>query len=236
MRILITGASRGIGAELALQLAAENQQLFLVARSEELLREVADRCNAIGGGGTAVAVPYDLAGILDEPARFTALLEQHTDRLDVLVNNAGLLVNKPFGAFTTAEERRVFDANYFMPAQLIRICLPFLERSAAASVINVTSMGAVQGSAKFPGLSAYSSSKGALAILTECLAEEFKTLNIKVNALAFGAVQTEMLEEAFPGLQAGTSPREMGSFFKWFVMEGWRRMNGKMLPVSDSTP
>ncbi|MDF1571653.1 MAG: SDR family NAD(P)-dependent oxidoreductase [Bacteroidales bacterium] len=236
MRILITGASRGIGAELALQLAAEDQHLFLVARTEDRLREVANQCNALGGAGAAVAVPYDLAGILDKPAGFTTLLEQHTDCLDVLVNNAGLLVSKPFATFTPAEERRVFDTNYFMPAQLIRICMPFLERSAAASVINVTSMGAVQGSAKFPGLSAYSSSKGALAILTECLAEEFKTLNIKVNALAFGAVQTEMLEEAFPGLQSGTSPQEMGSFFKWFVMEGWRRMNGKMLPVSDSTP
>lgn len=236
MKILITGASRGIGAELALQLAAEAQQLILVARSEERLMEVADQCNAIGGQGTATALVFDLAGILKDPSGFAALLAAQTDALDVVFNNAGLLVNKPFGELTTEDERRVFDVNYFVPAQLIRICLPFLQRSPGASVINVTTMGAVQGSAKFPGLSAYSSSKGALAILTECLAEEFKSLNIKVNALAFGAVQTEMLEEAFPGMQAGTSPREMGSFCKWFVLEGWRRMNGKMLPVSDSTP
>jgi NAD(P)-dependent dehydrogenase (short-subunit alcohol dehydrogenase family) len=236
MKILITGASRGIGAELAFQLAGEGHQLFLVARSEEKLREVAHRCNAAGGAGTAVGVPYDLADILDDPAGFSAILEQKTGHLDVLVNNAGLLVNKPFGALTTADEKRVFDTNYFMPAALIRICLPFLKRSEAASVINVTTMGAVQGSAKFPGLSAYSSSKGALAILTECLAEEFREMNIKVNALAFGAVQTEMFNEAFPGFEAGTSPQEMGRFFAWFVMEGWRRMNGKMLPVSDSTP
>lgn len=236
MRILITGASRGIGAELALQLAGAGQQLLLVARSKDLLTDVADRCNSVGGQGTATALVYDLAGILDDPSGFAALLGDHTDTLDVVVNNAGLLVNKPFAELTTGEERKVFDINYFVPAQLIRICLPFLQKSANASVINVTTMGAVQGSAKFPGLSAYSASKGALAILTECLAEEFKSMNIKVNALAFGAVQTEMLEEAFPGMQAGTSPREMGSFCKWFVLEGWRRMNGKMLPVSDSTP
>lgn len=236
MKILITGASRGIGAELALQLAEEGQQLFLVARSEDRLNKVAERCNAIGGAGTADALPYDLSDILDDPAGFAGLLEQKTGHLDVLVNNAGRLLNKPFDALTTAEERQVFNTNYFMPAQLIRTCLPLLKRSEAASVINVTTMGAVQGSAKFPGLSAYSSSKGALAILTECLAEEFKSLNIKVNALAFGAVQTEMFNEAFPDFEAGTSPEEMGRFFKWFVLEGWWRMNGKMLPVADSTP
>lgn len=176
MKILITGASRGIGAELALQLAAEAQQLILVARSEERLMEVADQCNAIGGQGTATALVFDLAGILKDPSGFASLLAAQTDALDVVFNNAGLLVNKPFGQLTTEDERRVFDVNYFVPAQLIRICLPFLQRSPGASVINVTTMGAVQGSAKFPGLSAYSSSKGALAILTECLAEEFKPL------------------------------------------------------------
>lgn len=236
MRILITGASRGIGAELALQLAAAGQQLVLVARSREALTKVAEQCNAAGGPGTATALVYDLAEILEDPTAFAELLGRHIDTLDSVFNNAGLLINKPFAALTTADERKVFDINYFVPAQLIRICLPFLQRSSIASVVNVTTMGAVQGSSKFPGLSAYSASKGALATLTECLAEEFKSDNIRVNALAFGAVQTEMLQEAFPGMKAGTSPQEMGRFCKWFVMEGSRRMNGKMLPVSDSTP
>lgn len=236
MTILITGASKGVGAALALQLAEEGQQLLLVARNEYLIKGIADQCNKIGGPGTASAIAYDLAGILEDPSAFEQLLGEHTTTIDVLVNNAGMLVNKPFHELTTHGERSVFDINYFVPAQLIRICLPFLQQSENASIVNITTMGAVQGSAKFPGLSAYSSSKGALATLTECLAEEFKALNIRVNALAFGAVQTEMLQDAFPGMKAGTSPKEMGRFCTWFVLEGWRRMNGKMLPVSDSTP
>lgn len=236
MTILITGASKGVGEQLAMQLAAENHYLLLVARNKEALSKVSTQCNEIGGPGTSDFIAYDLSRILTDPSDFIDQLNRFTEHLDVLVNNAGMLMNKPFRDITPQQERTIFEVNYFMPAQLIRICLPFMKKSSGASVVNITSMGAVQGSAKFPGLSAYSSSKGALATLTECLAEELKELNIRVNALAFGAVQTEMLEKAFPGYVAGTSPEEMGRFCKWFVTEGWKRMNGKMIPVSDSTP
>lgn len=236
MTILITGASKGIGAELAVQLAEGDHRLILVARNDEALKKVCDRCNNSHGSGSAVPLPFDLTGILTSSGEFMQKLQQITDSLDVLVNNAGFLINKPFAELRPEESKMVFTTNYFVPEQLIRICLPLLKASPAASVINVTSMGAVQGSKKFPGLSSYSASKGALAILTECLAEELAGEGIRVNALALGAVQTEMLEEAFPGFQASTSAEEMGRFFKWFVVEGWKRFNGKMLPVSDSTP
>ncbi len=236
MRILITGASRGIGAELALQLTEENHHLILVARDEKALRRVCDRCNMASGTDSAFPLVYDLTRIISKPEDFLQRLLNYTDSLDILVNNAGLLINKPFEIIGVEESKRVFETNYFVPEQLIRLCLPLLKASSEAAVINVTSMGAVQGSKKFPGLSAYSASKGALATLTECLAEEFAVHGIKVNALAFGAVQTEMLEQAFPGFAASTTAVEMGQFFKWFVLEGWKRFNGKMLPVSDGTP
>jgi 3-oxoacyl-[acyl-carrier protein] reductase len=236
MIILITGASRGLGAELAVQLAGDGHRLILVARNEKELRKVCERCNRLSGSEATFPLVYDLTQLLHDSGAFREQLYRITDSLDVLVNNAGFLINKPFEKISTAESKRVFEVNYFVPEQLIRVCLPLLRGSSAASVINVTSMGAVQGSIKFPGLSAYSASKGALAILTECLAEELKEEGIRVNALAFGAVQTEMLEEAFPGFRATTGAEEMGNFFKWFVVEGWKRFNGKMLPVSDSTP
>lgn len=236
MTILITGASKGIGAELAIQLSEEDHRLILVARNDEALKKVCDRCNNSAGSGSAIPLAYDLTRILTNSGEFIEKLQQITDSLDVLVNNAGLLINKPFRELSHDESKMVFETNYFVPEHLIRICLPLLKASPSASVINVTSMGAVQGSKKFPGLSAYSSSKGALATLTECLAEELTEEGIKVNALAFGAVQTEMLEEAFPGFIASVSAEEMGRFFKWFVVEGWKRFNGKMLPVSDGTP
>jgi 3-oxoacyl-[acyl-carrier protein] reductase len=97
-------------------------------------------------------------------------------------------------------------------------------------------MGGIQGSSKFPGLAAYSSSKGALITLTEMLAEEYKESNISFNALALGAVQTEMLAEAFPGYQASTTAREMARFIADFALNGHQFFNGKVLPVAHSTP
>jgi len=236
MKILITGASKGIGAELAFQLAEGKHKLILLARSEDALKRVCDKCNEKAGAKIAFPIVYDLRNLLVDGRDFIKSLDDCSAELDILVNNAAALIKKPFTEITLAESKEVFDANYFAVEQLIRLCLPRLKKSSDASIINVTSMAAVQGSSKFPGLSAYSASKGALATLTECLAEEFKEYGIYVNALAFGSVNTEMLAEAFPGFNAKTSPPEMGSFFKWFVEDGWRRFNGKMLQVSDSTP
>jgi 3-oxoacyl-[acyl-carrier protein] reductase len=97
-------------------------------------------------------------------------------------------------------------------------------------------MGGIQGSAKFPGLSAYSSSKGAVLTLTELLAEEFKETGPSFNALALGAVQTEMLEEAFPGYKAPVSAIEMAEYVMNFALNGQKLYNGKILQVSSSTP
>jgi len=89
---------------------------------------------------------------------------------------------------------------------------------------------------KFPGLAAYSSSKGALLTLTEMLAEEYKEQGISFNALALGAVQTEMLEEAFPGYKAPVSAVEMANYIYNFALTGNKFYNGKILQVSSSTP
>jgi len=97
-------------------------------------------------------------------------------------------------------------------------------------------MGGVQGSAKFAGLSAYSSSKAAVIGLMELLAEEWRDMGISCNSLALGAVQTEMLAEAFPGYEAPTTAEEMAAYILQFGLEGHRYFNGKVLPVSKSTP
>ena len=122
------------------------------------------------------------------------------------------------------------------PVLLIQSLLDLLRKSREAHVVNISSMGGVQGSKKFPGLSAYSASKAALQVLTECLAEEFKEENIAFNSLALGAVQTDMLAETFPGYKAPLKASEMAEFIADFAINGRRFYRGKTVQVSLSTP
>jgi NAD(P)-dependent dehydrogenase (short-subunit alcohol dehydrogenase family) len=152
------------------------------------------------------------------------------------VNNAGLLVNKPFEKLKLEDVKRSLGVNYLAPVVLIQELLPLLLKAQKPHVINISSMGGVQGSIKFPGLSSYSSSKAALGVMTECLAAEFKDGPIRFNTLALGSVQTEMLEAAFPGYKAPLMPVEMAALIKDFAENGGTYFNGKIIPVSLSTP
>ena len=97
-------------------------------------------------------------------------------------------------------------------------------------------MGGIQGSSKFAGLAAYSSSKGAIITLSELLAEEYKEQGISFNVLALGSVNTEMLQEAFPGYEAPLSAGEMANYIFDFTLTGNKFYNGKVLSVASSTP
>lgn len=154
--------------------------------------------------------------------------------VDILINNAGKLINKPFLQTTQADFESVYKVNVFGLANLTRVLLPNMNPSS--HVVNISSMGGINGSSKFPGLAAYSSSKGAVSILTELLAEEFKETGPFVNALALGAVQTEMLSEAFPGLDVPMDAKTMAAYIAQFALTGHRFYNGKVLPVSNTTP
>jgi NAD(P)-dependent dehydrogenase (short-subunit alcohol dehydrogenase family) len=156
------------------------------------------------------------------------------NKIDILVNNAGLLIHKPFELMEEADFDQMFQANVKSAFKLTKCLFPYFSENA--HIVNIGSMGGFQGSMKFPGLSLYSASKGALAILTECLAEEFKERKIKVNCLALGSAQTEMLDEAFPGYRAPLSAIEMATFITDFSLNGHRWFNGKILPVSVVTP
>ena len=154
--------------------------------------------------------------------------------IDILINNAGSLINKPFAETTDEEFESVYRVNVFSVASLTRHFLQII--NPKGHVVNISSMGGIQGSLKFPGLSAYSSSKGALITLTEMLAEEYAKTGPSFNALALGAVQTEMLAEAFPGYEAPLTAEQMGSYILDFALNGNQFYNGKVLPVSSSTP
>tara|TARA_B100001939_G_scaffold290329_1_gene261741 strand:- start:318 stop:926 length:609 start_codon:yes stop_codon:yes gene_type:complete len=157
------------------------------------------------------------------------------NKVDVLVNNAGLLINKPFLDIHYEDYKRVMDVNFWGAFHLSKLLLKRLSK-AKGQILNISSIGGVNGTSKFPGLSIYSSSKGALTILTECLHEELKDFNVRVNALALGAVQTEMLDQAFPGYKADISPKQMAEFIDSIVVKGSQILNGQVLKVTGSNP
>ena len=157
-----------------------------------------------------------------------------SEKIDVLINNAGCLVNKSFEDTTLDDFQNIYSTNVFSVAMLIKRVIKYMQEGS--NVTNISSIGGVQGSIKFPGLSAYSSSKGALNILTEMLAEEYKDKKVHFNSLALGSVQTMMLEKAFPGFKASTSSENMAKYIYNFATEGYKLMNGKVISVSSTTP
>ena len=236
MNVLITGASRGIGFELARQFDTGGNKVVAISRDETRLKELARICLQDNPSSSLITCIFDLEKLNDIDSGLSKILGNEFQELDVLINNAGYLARKDFMDAGINEMIKCATVNYLAPARLIASCLPLLKRSSRAHVVNIGSMGGVQGSKKFPGLSLYSSAKGALAVLTECLAEEFAGTNIRFNCLALGAVQTEMLDRAFPGLKAPITAEGMAAFIKDFAINGYDYFNGKIIPVSLATP
>lgn len=223
--VIITGTSRGIGFELAKLFAKEGHNVLALSRSSKSINDLNNK--------QITAIPFDL-NRKEDYTLVTEFLTENWKTVDVLINNAGALLNKPFLEISTEEFINVYKVNVFGVAEITKTVLPFIKKEG--HVLTISSMGGVQGSVKFPGLSAYSSSKGAVITLTELWAEEFKESGPSFNVLALGAVQTEMLEEAFPGYEAPTTAIEMATYIKEFSLNGQKFYNGKMLQVSNSTP
>lgn len=223
-QVIVTGTSRGIGLEIVKILAERGIKVLALSRNTQPTEEL--------GQENIESISCDITK-QDDLEKVKAYLEAR-GKVDVLINSAGAIINKPFADSGIEDFKRVYDTNVFGVVALIQAVLPFMETTG--HVINISSMGGVQGSMKFAGLSAYSSSKGALITLTELLAEEYKATGPAFNVLALGAVQTEMLEEAFPGYKAPLSAREMAEYIVDFSLNGNKYYNGKMLQVSNSTP
>lgn len=235
MNIIVTGASRGIGYSIVKNFANAGHKVLAISRNEEKLKLLADECNSFSSNGV-IPMPFDLDKIDTRKQIFISNIKKKFNHLDILINNAGYLKSRLFENTDAEIIRRSWSINFKAPLLLIQLLLPFLKKSHHAHIINIGSMGGIQGSVKFPGLSIYSSSKAALATLTECLAEEYKDQKMAFNYLALGAVQTEMLEEAFPEYRAPLSANEMAEFIVHFSLHGYNYFNGKILPVSISTP
>ncbi|OOV18252.1 SDR family oxidoreductase [Flavobacterium sp. LM4] len=222
--IIITGTSRGIGYELALQFANAGYQVLAISR--KIPQALLEHQNV-----TCLSVDLADETQLDTVSHF---LSSTWKKIDAVVHNAGALLLKPFEETTQTDFESIYKVNVFAVANLTRICLPYLQKGS--HVVTISSIGGVRGSLKFAGLAAYSSSKGAVIALTELLAEEYKEKGISFNVLALGSVQTEMLNEAFPGYQAPISAEGMATYIYDFTLNGNKYFNGKVLEVSSTNP
>ena len=222
--IIVTGTSRGIGFELSKLLANAGYKVLALSRNEKPIKNLKHK--------NIQTFSFDVSSVSDREKLASYLKDN--GKVRALINNAGRLLNKPFLETTDEEFKSVYEVNVFGVAAITKLVIPYM--SSTGHVLTISSMGGIQGSAKFPGLSAYSSSKGAVLTFTELLAEEFKETGPSFNALALGAVQTEMLEEAFPGYKAPVSATEMAEYIMDFALNGQKLYNGKILQVSSSTP
>lgn len=222
--IIVTGTSRGIGYELALKFANAGHQVLAISRKTP--RILIENKNI-----TCLSIDLSNESDLEKVQDF---LSTSWKKVDAIVHNAGSLLLKPFSETTQKDFEDVYKVNVFAVANLTRVCLPYLQKGS--HVVTISSMGGIQGSLKFAGLAAYSSSKGAVITLSELLAEEYKERGIAFNVLALGAVQTEMLEEAFPGYQAPIKAGEMADYIFDFTLTGNKYFNGKVLQVSSTNP
>jgi NAD(P)-dependent dehydrogenase (short-subunit alcohol dehydrogenase family) len=233
MNIIITGASSGIGFETALEFSLDSKnKVVCIARSADKLRKLLEIAKGINPDCTVLPVAFDLVN--DDYAALIPFLTERLGTIDILINNAGSLVNKPFLETTTTDLAQMLESNVISHFKMIQHTLPLLK--SGSHIVNVGSMGGFQGSVKFAGLSAYSSSKAALHTLSECLASELAETGIKVNCLALGSAQTEMLEAAFPGYESPVLAFEMGKYIADFAKTGHKFFNGKVLPVAVTTP
>src|SRR5690554_6879110 len=225
--IVVIGASRGIGKELVIQFAKEKSNTVIaLSRNTEAMAQCFPGEN-IHCGFIDLTKP-DLHEEMDKT------LKQFPS-VDIVINNAGKLIKKPFLELTREDIDLCYQTNavgimhatqYVLPKMLVK----------GGHIVNISTMGAFQGSVKFPELSAYSTSKAGISSFTELFAEEYKDTKVKMNCLCLGAAQTEMMEEAFPGYKAPVSAAEMAAYIVDFAYTAPKYYNGKILPVSSSTP
>jgi short-subunit dehydrogenase len=229
MNILVNGGTRGIGKEVVVCLARDNNNHILVTgRNKIALKSLTDKFTNVS------SLAIDISEFDLHTEIFRKTVYNCFKKVDIIINLAGLLIAKEFSAFSNNEARMIMETNFFGPASIIRIMKPLL--SKGSHIVNISSMGGFQGSVKYRGLSYYSASKAALACLSECLALEFSESGISVNCLALGSVQTEMLNEAFPGYKAPITSQEMAEYICGFAMNGNKYFNGKVIPVAVTNP
>ena len=225
---LVTGAGRGIGAATAAALAHQGAHTILASRSAAELYSVAQHLHSAGQSASTLVL--DVADDAAVAAAF-AQINQQWGRLDILVNNAAMLLGAPFMALRMADWDRLFTVNVRGAVLCAHHAFPLM-RERGGSIVNVSSLGGLTATEKFPGLSAYTVSKFAISGLTEALAVEGREFNIRVNAVAPGAVDTAMLRQAAPHLHTSTTPADIAKIIAFLCDPAQSGcMSGAIIPI-----
>ena len=225
---IVTGASRGVGRAVAALFAAEGAAVVLAARNLDAL--TANAAAGAAAGGRALAVPVDVTdeqSVSDLFARTAAAFAPP----DILVNSAGAVARVPFERMETAIWDEVLGVNLRGTFLCCRAAFRAMIPRGGGVIVNLSSLSGVRGVEKFPGLSAYNTSKFGVAGLSEILAVEGRPYGIRVVAVSPGAVDTEMLREAAPHLRAGMMPEELARILLFLVGPDARPLSGTNLEI-----
>jgi len=212
----ITGAGRGIGAATAKRFAQEGMNLALVSRSAQQLRELKKGIQQDFKDLEILCLPADISK-QNEILKVFEEITNHFGSLDVLVNNAGVIWVKDFEKMSVQEWDETMAVNLRALFFTCQKAIPLMKKAGAGSIINISSLAGIQGLQKFRGFSAYTASKMGVVGLTEVLSEELKEEGIRVNCVAPGAVDTQMLRTALPGLKTSTKPEDIAEEILYFA-------------------
>lgn len=189
---IITGAAQGIGKAIAERFAADGAVVYACDRNAGTMDEWAQQC-AAENDTRVIPLYFD---VTDAAAAKNALMTvfKQEKRMDVLVNNAGVVFNKKIGMIVRPETELMFRVNVIAVFELVQLASRLMARNHGGSIVNIASVTAVLGSA---GQSAYSATKGAIIAFTKSAAKELAASGIRVNAVAPGIVKTERFAELY---------------------------------------
>jgi 3-oxoacyl-[acyl-carrier protein] reductase len=225
MNVLITGVSKGIGKALRNEFISQGHDVWGISREDDLSATESPSYHH---------VQFDWIDFNDLSATLRKVMQGC--KFDIVINNAGYLSKGNITDDKIEGFNNHMKVNVWNVLEITRLLIIKGMLGDGAHVVNIGSMGGVQGSLKFEGLFSYSASKAALATLTECLDAEYGGNLLSFNYLALGAVNTEMLKEAFPGYISQVNPENMAKYIVAFSLTSGQLMSGKIIQVSKVDP
>jgi NAD(P)-dependent dehydrogenase (short-subunit alcohol dehydrogenase family) len=222
---IITGGTKGIGLSSAKLLHHKGFDICVCSSDDKNIKAAKNELPE-----TVLVLKCDVANNADVKRVFSETSKRFGS-IDVLVNAAAIITNQSFESMTIADFDNVMNVNFKSCIYTIKQAFKYMHNGG--SIINLSSLGGLPGYEKFSGFSAYSISKYAVAGLTEILSVEAKEKNIRINSIAPGAVNTDMLAKAAPGLKSKTEPHDIATIIEFLSDESKSgHISGAVIPLN----